>query len=243
MPLNAQKKQLFVDVAESQGFDRSEIDSFLSQAESQTGGIEPQSFVQEIPRGPVPSPAPVAKPVPERDTFVKEALDIRAKEVQPAVAGVTTDLGSIADQERVIPNKVRINKQFGARNPQDVFSQGINNGTDFNTPRGTPVAVPEGEWIVQESFGGSTREGFIGNNDNNGFGNSVLVQNTETGETLRFSHLDKVGVEPGDRVSGGNVVALSGNTGNSSGQHLDVEFRDQRGVLADVLSSRYRGAF
>lgn len=144
--------------------------------------------------------------------------------------------------ENVIP-KVEVSKGFGERNPQDVFSQGINNGTDFKTPTGTPVKLPPGEWDVVEAFNQASREGFIGNNENQGFGNSVTVKNKETGETLRFSHLNKVGVSRGATIPGGQVIALSGNTGNSSGPHLDVEFRNQQGALGDVLQSRYASLF
>ncbi|KKL88347.1 hypothetical protein LCGC14_1925630 [marine sediment metagenome] len=89
----------------------------------------------------------------------------------------------------------------------------------------------------------ATREGFIGNGDNSGFGNSVLIQNTQTGETLRFSHLDGVKVRPGQKIGGGQQLGVSGNTGNSSGSHLDVEYRDSTGALRDVLGSRFKDLF
>lgn len=232
MPLlDEQKKQLFTEVAIQQGFDSSEVESFLGQAE--TADIDSVPFA--------PQRITQTQPLGERETFVKRALDIKSSEALPQFQDDFFE-GELTEG-RVIPNRVAVNTRFGVRSRADVFSRGINNGVDFNTKRGTPVALPEGEWIVREAFGGATREGFIGNGDNNGFGNSVLVVNQKTGESLRFSHLDRVGVKPGQRVTGGQVVALSGNTGNSSGPHLDVEFRNSRGFLQDVLRSRFRSSF
>lgn len=132
-----------------------------------------------------------------------------------------------------------MSQAFGNKNSIEVFSDGINNGVDFKTEPGTPVKLPPGNWEVIESFGGATRQGFVGNGDNNGYGNSVMVRNRLTGEKIRFSHLSKVGVRPGQLVDGGSTIALTGHTGNSSGPHLDVEYRNAGGQLADVMRSSY----
>lgn len=246
MALDERKKQLFIDVATSQGHDPNEIDAFLSQATEESGGIQPQSLTQTIPTEIDITPSPEVGG--ERDDFIKEALDIKVRDIKPAAVNrgfdTSEDLGPITQmsQEKIIPSST-VTQEFGNKSNVEVFSGGINNGTDFGVKKGTPVSVPGGQWKVMESFGGSSREGFIGNKDNNGFGNSVLVQNQQSGETIRFSHLSKVGVKPGQIIDGGQVVALSGNTGNSTGDHLDVEYRDPSGRLKDVLSSRYAGAF
>ena len=134
-----------------------------------------------------------------------------------------------------------ITQKFGARSGVERFSGGVNLGADFATPMFTPISVPSGSWQVIESFGGARQKGFIGNSDNRGFGNSVLVKNRKTGEMLRFSHLSKVGVRPGQILKGNQVIALSGSSGNSTGPHSSIMFIDGRGRIRDVLKSRYGG--
>ena len=137
-----------------------------------------------------------------------------------------------------LPTAARITQQFGIKSPYDVFSGGVNTGTDFAVPTGTPVVVPTGRWRVVSAFNQAQGKGFIGNNTNNGYGNSVMVQNMDSGERLRLSHLSQVGVRPGD-IIGGGVVGLSGATGNVTGPHLDVEYYDRKGKLGDPLKSPY----
>lgn len=71
------------------------------------------------------------------------------------------------------------------------------------------------------------------------YGNSILVQNTETGEKLRYSHLSVVAVGKGDVLDTGSFIGKSGATGNTTGAHLDLEYYDKNGKLADVMRSAY----
>ena len=54
------------------------------------------------------------------------------------------------------------------------------------------------------------------------------------GITTRFAHLSKTMVKVGDRVEAGELVALSGNTGRSTGPHLHYEVR-RNGVAVDPM--------
>lgn len=127
-----------------------------------------------------------------------------------------------------------ITQQFGQQSEYEPQSGGINYGTDIATPAGTPVKLPEGNWQVLEAQSGAG----VGNlNDwtNQGYGNSVIVQNQDTGEYLRLSHLQDVGVEPGQTVQGGQVIATTGASGHVTGEHLDIERYDSTGTIADPL--------
>lgn len=119
---------------------------------------------------------------------------------------------------------------------------GLNQGTDFAIPVGTKVALPQGDWKVISTNTGVTG-GDLKNYKKNPYGNSVLVQNTKTGEKLRMSHLSDVGVQQGETLSGGSVVGLSGATGNVSGPHLDLEYYNTNGKLDDIRNSGYAGAY
>jgi len=135
----------------------------------------------------------------------------------------------------------RITQPFGVKNPKvEKFSRGgINRGVDLATKTGTPLYVPEGSWKVANVFSGAKKRGYIGNRENGGYGNSVLLVNTQTGEKLRMSHLSQVGVKSGQVISSGQLVAKSGWTGNSSGPHLDLEYYKSNGKLADATRTKY----
>ena len=90
------------------------------------------------------------------------------------------------------------------------WSKGYHTGVDYAVPVGTDVlAVADGE-ITNANWGKS-------------YG-TQLVQKLDGGYFI-YAHLSKTLVKPGDQVKAGQVIAKSGNTGNSTGPHLHVELR------------------
>lgn len=83
-------------------------------------------------------------------------------------------------------------------------------GTDFAVPIGTPVLAP-GDGVVVKAV----RHRLAGN---------YLVIRHGRQYTTRFLHLSKFLVKQGDTVRRGQRIALSGNTGRSTGPHLHYEF-------------------
>jgi murein DD-endopeptidase MepM/ murein hydrolase activator NlpD len=91
------------------------------------------------------------------------------------------------------------------------WSKGYHTGVDYAVPVGTDVlAVADGK-IENASWG-------------NSYG-TQLVQSCEGGYFI-YAHLSSTLVKPGDKVKAGQVIAKSGNTGNSTGPHLHVELRN-----------------
>lgn len=83
---------------------------------------------------------------------------------------------------------------------------------DLNCVIGTPVvAVKPG--IVAVTFGDQF------------FGNYIVLTVDGTGETYTYAHLSTVEVGTGQHVNDGQQIALSGNTGNSTGPHLHFAYR------------------
>lgn len=82
-------------------------------------------------------------------------------------------------------------------------------GVDFAVPVGTPVlAVGDGEVMVSKRDSGA--------------GNYVAIRHGQQ-YTTRYMHLKKLLVKPGQKVKRGDLIALSGNTGRSTGPHLHYE--------------------
>ncbi|MGW6130218.1 M23 family metallopeptidase [Cellulomonas sp. NPDC055163] len=100
-------------------------------------------------------------------------------------------------------------------------------GTDFQATVGTPLrAASDGVVTTVTWYGGG---GLI-----------VAVEHADEAETW-FLHLSQVLVRPGDVVAGGEVIALSGNTGVATGPHFHLETH-VRGVPVDpVAFFRTRG--
>ncbi|OTA19608.1 prepillin peptidase [Xenorhabdus beddingii] len=87
-------------------------------------------------------------------------------------------------------------------------------GIDFAMPVGTPVlAVGDGEVIVSKFDGAA--------------GNFIAIRHGRQ-YTTRYMHLRKLLVKPGQKVKRGERIALSGNTGRSTGPHLHFEFWDNQ---------------
>ncbi len=85
------------------------------------------------------------------------------------------------------------------------------NGMDFAVVEGTPVRATMSGNVV-----------FSGWNDQ-GYGNLVIVENGA--RRSYYAHLSELPVEQGEWVRQGDVIGLSGNTGNSTGPHLHYEVR------------------
>lgn len=149
-----------------------------------------------------------------------------------------------AEQSAVLSESGRITQRFGQKSKFDVFSGGVNYGTDIAVPEGTTVAAPPGDWEVVDVFDGASNKGFIGNKVNSGYGNSVLIRNQETGEMIRMSHLSPgINLKSGQKLAGGQVFARTGSSGNVTGAHLDAEFYNSKGKLSDIERSPYWGSF
>ncbi|MET9550918.1 M23 family metallopeptidase [Streptomyces sp. NPDC006627] len=89
-------------------------------------------------------------------------------------------------------------------------------GQDFAVPVGTPVAAVHGGTVVKAGPNGA--------GDGPAYGNAVVIKHSN-GTYSQYAHLSQVDVRVGQNVTTGQRVALSGNTGNSSGPHLHFEIR------------------
>jgi len=169
-----------------------------------------------------------------RGTYSQKEIDY----MQSIVDQFKDDAGDLSSFG--LSAKGTVSQAFGVRNPIEPTKGNKNIGTDIAVPKGTQVAVPDGDWEVISATDGVVG-GYIGHKKP--YGNSVLVRNNETGEKLRFSHLSEVGVGVGDVISGGQLIGKTGATGNVTGAHLDLEYYDPKGGVADVAKSPYGGYY
>jgi murein DD-endopeptidase MepM/ murein hydrolase activator NlpD len=108
----------------------------------------------------------------------------------------------------------RITNPYGKPNPR--YAAGVHTGIDYGCKVGTQVvSIAPGK--VLKVF-----------TDKN-YGHVVVVRSKTGGKFYQnwYCHLSAPRVKEGVRVKKGQVIALSGNTGNSTGPHLHLETRER----------------
>lgn len=110
--------------------------------------------------------------------------------------------------EGVVPVKGAVTSRYGWR-PK--FGR-MHRGVDLSLRVGDSVRV---------AFSGKVR---VVRTEPNGYGNYVVVRHDNGMETV-YGHLSKFLVKPNQEVKAGDVIALGGNTGRSTGPHLHFETR------------------
>ncbi|WP_284052450.1 M23 family metallopeptidase [Stakelama marina] len=106
---------------------------------------------------------------------------------------------------------VTFSSTFGVRTDPFRGTSAMHAGVDIPGPKGTPVyATADG--IID-------RAGRAG-----GYGNMVEIDHGRGIET-RYGHLSKILVKDNQRVHRGDLIALMGSTGRSTGSHLHYEVR------------------
>ncbi|MFJ4964650.1 transglycosylase family protein [Streptomyces sp. NPDC088729] len=100
------------------------------------------------------------------------------------------------------------------------WSSGYHTGVDFPVPTGTSVKSVAPGRVVSAGWAGA-------------YGYEVVIRH-EDGKYSQYAHLSALNVRAGQSVSGGQRIARSGSTGNSTGPHLHFEIRLGPGYGSDV---------
>lgn len=105
----------------------------------------------------------------------------------------------------------RLSSRFGARSAPTRGASTNHKGVDWATPIGTTVVASNAGTVVHAGWA-------------SGYGYAVYINHSD-GRQTRYGHLSKVLVKVGQTVSQGERIALSGNTGRSTGPHVHFEIR------------------
>lgn len=162
---------------------------------------------------------------------------------QPQQSGNPLDEYLANQGSKILPYKTQVTQSFGTYNPIEPTTGNLSGDTNFAASENTPVSLPKGQWYIQTARNNANPQGSSGDYTNEGYGNDVIAQNTQTGEKLHFLHLAGTNVQSGDIVSGNTIVGMTGDSGNSTGPNLGVEYYDKNGKIGEVMQSPYRDAF
>lgn len=106
--------------------------------------------------------------------------------------------------------KIRMSSGFGKRIHPIYKVEKMHMGVDFSCPVGYEV-LTSADGIVEEIQFART-----------GYGNMVVINHGDKYKTL-YAQLSEINVEKGSLVKRGQLIALSGNSGSSTGPHLHYE--------------------
>ena len=111
----------------------------------------------------------------------------------------------------IYPNSGYISSYYGGRlHPiENVYK--VHTGIDFAGGFRSDIVASKGGTVVAATYHYS-------------YGNYVIIDHGNGIETL-YAHADELKVSVGQQVSQGQVIALVGSTGNSTGPHLHFEVR------------------
>lgn len=150
----------------------------------------------------------VAQESYENDTLVDREI-LKEEVVQQAVARVV-ERGTKVPPTYIKPiYGGRASSGFGKRTAPTKGASTYHKGQDWATAVGTPVMASCGGRVTKAGWG-------------SGYGYVIYIDH-EDGKQTRYAHLSKILVKTGDYVKQGQRIALSGNTGITSGPHLHFE--------------------
>ncbi len=132
--------------------------------------------------------------------------------IQQRLGYVIPQPGAIVPTGRLAyPIRAPITSNFGWRVHPILGTQKFHNGLDFGAPTGTPIQAAERGTVIFAGWYG-------------GYGNAVIIDHGN-GATTLYAHASRLTVQEGQVVQQGQVVALVGSTGLSTGPHLHFEVR------------------
>ena len=121
--------------------------------------------------------------------------------------------------ELQLPVKAKVTSPYGKREADEIVSEN-HSGIDLGVIDGTTVlAAMEGTATVVSNEGE--------------YGTHIKIVNKDV--TTIYAHCSKILVKKGTKIKKGQKIALSGNTGNTTGPHLHFEIRRNERTVNPAL--------
>lgn len=138
------------------------------------------------------------------------SVDIQKEEVTYEAVPKIVERGTKIPPTYIKPlSGGRLTSKFGRRNRPTKGASTYHKGIDWATPVGTSIYASSAGTVTKAGWG-------------RGYGYVIYIRHADGRET-RYGHLSKVLVSAGQTVKQGQKIALSGNTGVSTGPHLHFE--------------------
>ncbi len=142
---------------------------------------------------------------------VEQASSVQEDSFVTLLKSLESKRNLLASTPSLSPTKGWISSDFGYRVSPFTGRREFHRGLDIAAREGTPIIAPANGVVTY-----SGKKGLMGNMVSIDHGYGMLT---------RYGHLKKLLKKKGDRVKRGDVVALMGNTGRSTGPHVHYEVR------------------
>lgn len=161
-----------------------------------------------------------------KEQYVNELSDSE-KELNSELEKLKTANDAITRELKAMENKYgdKIADLGGTGTLQKPVRSGVITATMYYSSGRYHGALDYGVPVGTEVYAAAEGVVLAANWSNGGLGNYVCIQHSGGMRTLYGHGNGKFYVEPGDVVKKGQLIMLSGNTGNSSGPHLHFEVR------------------
>ncbi|MDQ2622450.1 MAG: peptidoglycan DD-metalloendopeptidase family protein [Actinomycetota bacterium] len=155
---------------------------------------------------------------------IESDLQAKIQEQINAASGVSVlpagPMSSPSAAGLIWPLSGTLSSGFGARSSPGGVGSTNHEGIDIAVPEGTPIRAAKGGTVIMASYNG-------------GYGNYTCIDHG-SGLSTCYAHQSGFAASAGQRVSQGQVIGYSGNTGSSTGPHLHFEVRIN-GVAQDPM--------
>lgn len=143
------------------------------------------------------------------DTHLTTRVDAQQRYIDLILSSIESRRSLAVQLPTLTPTTGSHTSSFGYRIHPISGRVKMHEGIDLSSPTGTPIHA-SGNGVV--TFAGRR----------NGYGNTVQIAHSYGYATL-YGHCSKLLVKEGDTVQQGDVIALVGSTGASTGPHLHYE--------------------
>lgn len=127
-------------------------------------------------------------------------------------------------------DNVFITQLFGVTSASKrLYRSGSHSGVDFRAPVGTPVYAMAPGTVLGTGDTDTYCKGAS-------FGKWVFIK-YDNGLSSTYGHLSVISSSVGQKVKAGDLVAMSGNTGHTTGPHLHITVYASEGVKIDKVPS------
>lgn len=151
----------------------------------------------------------VITPVENDESRLVTRIDMQRRYIDVFLSNIEGRRSLVDQLPTLTPTVGTYTSSFGYRVHPISGRVKMHEGIDLSAPGGTPIRA-SGNGVV--SFAGRR----------NGYGNTVQIAHAFGYATL-YGHCSKLLVKEGDTVSRGDIIALVGSTGASTGPHLHYE--------------------
>jgi murein DD-endopeptidase MepM/ murein hydrolase activator NlpD len=201
--LEARNDEIFSTLEGAVNVSMSPLDKMFKAA-----GLNPADIIQTVRRGYSGSGGPLMPIAFSTSGAAISPDEVRANKILSSLDQMNVYRIAVNQLPFDTPLKsgaFRFSSQFGYRWGR------LHAGVDLATPIGTAVNAPADGTVIAAEV-------------ENGYGNVIKIQHA-FGISTVYAHLSKIRVTKGQKVSRGDRIGDTGNTGRSTGPHLHYEIR------------------